>query len=47
MRLAADAAPVRANDSRPHHDGFLIYHPLDTALLDQLTEYLMTHGEKG
>ena len=33
--------------SRPHHDGFLIYHPLDTALLDQLTEYLMTHGEKG
>ena len=30
--------------SRPHHDGFLIYHPLDTALLDQLTEYLMTHG---
>ena len=33
--------------SRPHHDGFLIYHPLDTALPDQLTEYLMTHGEKG
>ena len=33
--------------SRPHHDGFLIYRPLDTALLDQLTEYLMTHGEKG
>ena len=33
--------------SRPNHDGFLIYHPLDTALLDQLTEYLMTHGEKG
>ena len=32
--------------SRPNHDGFLIYHPLDTALLDQLTEYLMTHGEK-
>ena len=33
--------------SRPNHNGFLIYHPLDTALLDQLTEYLMTHGEKG
>lgn len=33
--------------SRPNHDGFLIYHPLDTTLLDQLTEYLMTHGEKG
>ncbi len=33
--------------SRPHHDGFLIYHLLDTTLLDQLTEYLMTHGEKG
>ena len=32
---------------RPNHDGFLIYHPLDTTLLDQLTEYLMTHGEKG
>lgn len=33
--------------SRPHHDGFLIYHPLDPTLLDQLTAYLMTHGEKG
>ena len=33
--------------SRPNHDGFLIYYPLDTALPDQLTEYLMTHGEKG
>ena len=33
--------------SRPNHDGFLIYHPLDTTLLNQLTEYLMTHGEKG
>ncbi len=32
---------------RPNHDGFLIYHLLDTTLLDQLTEYLMTHGEKG
>ena len=31
----------------PNHDGFLIYHLLDTTLLDQLTEYLMTHGEKG
>ena len=31
---------------RPNHDGFLIYHLLDTTLLDQLTEYLMTHGEK-
>ncbi len=33
--------------SRPNHDGFLMFHPLDTTLLDQLTEYLMTHGEEG
>lgn len=33
--------------SRPHHDGFLIYHPEDPKLLNWLAIYLANNGEKG
>ena len=33
--------------SRPHHDGFLIYHPEDPELLNRLSIYLANNGEKG
>ena len=33
--------------SRPHHDGFLIYHPEDPKLLNWLAIYLENNGEKG
>ena len=33
--------------SRPHHDGFLIYHPEDPKLLNWLAIYLTNNGEKG
>ena len=33
--------------SRPHHDGFLIYHPTDPKLLNWLAIYLANNGEKG
>ena len=33
--------------SRPHHDGFLIYHPEDPNLLNWLAIYLANNGEKG
>ena len=31
---------------RPHHDGFLIYHPTDSRLLNWLVIYLENNGEK-
>ena len=33
--------------SRPHHDGFLIYHSEDPELLNWLSIYLANNGEKG
>ena len=33
--------------SRPHHDGFLIYHPEDPELLNWLSIYIENNGEKG
>ena len=33
--------------SRPHHDGFLIYHPEDPKLLNWLAIYLENNGDKG
>ena len=32
--------------SRPQHEGFLIYHPLNSRLLHHLSAYLTTNGEK-
>ena len=32
--------------SRPHHDGFLIYHPEDPKLLNWLAIYIANNGEK-
>lgn len=32
---------------RPHHDGFLIYHPEDPELLNWLSIYIADNGEKG
>lgn len=33
--------------SRPHHDGFLIYHPEDPKLLNWLSIYIADNGEQG